>query len=250
MAGCQRHLIYLPTRMAATEAEALARQDGLVPWRDASGAIIGWRWEGAAPSGDAMLLFHGNAGFAAQRGYFAYGFAPHFATYLFEYPGYGARGGSPAEETIAKAAEAALAQLRQERPGARLYLGGESLGTGVACRLAGDRPEWVSGVFLATPFTSLADVAKVHHPLLPTGLFLRDRYESALHLRSYGGPAAFLVAGRDEVVPARLGRALFDGYGGPKRIWMQEDRSHNTVDSAAGRAWWSEVADFLKSAAQ
>jgi len=74
-----------------------------------------------------------------------------------------------------------------------------------------------------------------------------DRYESVKHLENYRGPVAVLIAGRDEVIPARHGHALYDAYAGPKRRWVQEDRSHNNVNFEPGAAWWGEVMDFLVS---
>lgn len=244
LAGCQRNMIYYPTRCTEAEAVRRAALDGLVPWRNGEGELIGWRRGDAPATGDALLVFHGNAGFAANRGYFAHGFAPHLAAHLVEYPGYGSRPGTPSEANFAKAAAAALAQLQGEREG-RIFVAGESLGTGVACRLAGENPETVAGLFLVTPFTRLVDVGRSHYPYLPVGLFLRDRYENATHLQNFRGPVAFLVAGRDEVIPARLGLALHEGYAGPKRLWLQAERSHNTLDYAPRSDWWREVAGFL-----
>lgn len=245
MAGCQRNMMYYPTQCSEAEAVRQAAPDGLVPWRAAEGELIGWRRADAPEAGDALLVFHGNAGFAAHRGYFAHGFAPHMAVFLFEYPGYGSRPGRPSEARFAEAAAAALAQLRAERKG-RIFVAGESIGTGVACGLAARHPEDIAGLFLVTPFTRLVEVGRTHYPLLPVGLFLRDRYENAAHLRGYRGPVAFLVAGRDEVIPARLGLALHEGYAGPKRLWVQPEQGHNTLDYSPRNAWWREVAEFMQ----
>lgn len=248
LAGCQRGMIYYPTRAGESDAMAMAATDGLKPWRNGDGDIIGWRSSRAPDDADALLIFHGNAGFAAHRGYLVRGFEPDFAVYLFEYPGYGARGGKPSEKAFYAAGEEALDQLREERAG-RVFLGGESLGSGVATHLAGAHPDRVSGLFLITPFSSLVDVARSHYPIFPVRWLMRDRYESAKHLETYDGPIAVLLAGRDEVVPARFGQKLYDGYDGPKKIWIQEDRSHNTLDYSPTRVWWNEVAEFLKTTA-
>ena len=52
-------------------------------------------------------------------------------------------------------------------------------------------------------------------------LLLRDRYDNRSALKNYRGPVAVLLAGRDEVIPARFGRELFDSYSGSKRLWIQ-----------------------------
>lgn len=245
LAGCQRGMIYYPTRASESDTSAMAAIDGLAPWRNADGVIIGWRPERPNAGKDRLLVFHGNAGFAAHRGYLAQGFERHFAVYLFEYPGYGAREGKPSEKAFTAAATDAFMQLRRETDG-RIFLGGESLGTGVAAHLAGAHPDQVAGLFLITPFDSLVAVARSHYPVFPVGWILRDRYESAKHLETYQGRLAVLLAEHDEVIPARFGQALYDGYDGPKQLWIQTGRSHNTLDYSRGGHWWNEVAAFLK----
>src|SRR5690606_26402997 len=140
--------------------------------------------------------------------------------HVFEYPGYGAKPGSPGEKRFAVAAREAFEALgtEDERP---VFLLGESLGSGVACSLAAEFPERVAGLVLVTPFTSLPDVAAHHYSFFPVRWLLRDRYENAEALQGYGGPLAVLLAGRDEIIPAALGRKLHDGYDGPKQLWVQ-----------------------------
>jgi hypothetical protein len=65
----------------------------------------------------------------------------------------------------------------------------------------------------------------------------------------YRGPLAVLLAGQDEVVPAALGRRLHEGHGaGPKRLWVDERATHNTLDWSADAPRWSEIAAFLAEA--
>ncbi len=53
------------------------------------------------------------------------------------------------------------------------------------------------------------------------------------------------VAGRDEVVFADLGRALFDAYPGPRRLWLDMRATHNGIDWRPGLARWREMVEFL-----
>lgn len=246
LAGCQRQMIYYPTRISEEEAIQLAATDQLEPWRNEDGEIIGWRSTRALADADVMLVFHGNAGFAGQRGYFAHGFAPDFIVYVMEYPGYGTRSGRPGEQAFYDAAEDAFQRLRKAYPEGRLFLTGESLGSGVAAYLAGRHPETVAGVFLSTPFDSMVAVARHHYPFFPVRWLMRDRYPTAKHLRDFAGPVAILLAGQDRVVPAKFGERLAAVYDGPSKLRVQEDRDHNTLDLSPGRPWWSEVVTFLR----
>lgn len=252
LSGCQRHLIYFPQRAAEADLRAQAATVGLEPWIDANGDLIGWRGKrpahGAEPRA-RLLVAHGNAGSAAQRDYLVRGFMGHgvgtsWDVMILEYPGYGSRDGKPDQRTLMEAARGALAQLQREdaRP---IYVLGESLGSGVACGLAGEFPEVVRGLVLITPFTSLTDVGAKHYPFLPVRLILRDRYDNVAALQRYRGPVAVLVAGRDNVVPAELGRRLFESYPGPKRLWEQPGAGHNSLDYRPDAAWWAEISEFI-----
>jgi len=248
----QRQLIYYPARDAEAKLLSLAALHQLLPWRGAAGALIGWKSShpGSKPH-NRLLVFHGNAGYALDREYFVNGFQSLQAgklweIYLFEYPGYGARPGTPGEKAFISMARAAFEQLQRDdtRP---LYLAGESLGCGVAAQLAGQYGAAVAGLFLVTPFNNMADVAASHYPMFPVRLLLRERYASDAALKNYRGPVAILLVGRDEVVPMRFGQRLFDGYPGPKRLWTQTEASHNTLNYEPDAGWWREVSDFLRS---
>lgn len=249
LAITQRSHIYYPRRTPAEAAEREARALRLQPWRDADGAVIGWFRRASEPEARRVLVVHGNAGSATDRHHYADVFSARlggedWSVFILEYPGYGARPGRPSEHALTAAALAALDALLAESPSPVLLLG-ESLGSGVACALAAERPTQTAGLLLITPFPSLADVAAVHYPFLPVRLFLRDRYDAAAALRRFSGPLAVVTAGADEVVPARLGRSLWQQYDGPKRLFEQAGRTHNTLDLDPGASWWNEAVRFL-----
>ena len=65
-----------------------------------------------------------------------------FEVRIVEYPGYGARAGSPSEAAFFEAAEAAFdAVVAEAVPKRPVYVLGESIGTGPACHLARVRGE-------------------------------------------------------------------------------------------------------------
>lgn len=244
----QRRMIYLPTTAPEREALAIASASRIEPWRDAGGAIIGWKRPPRAGvrAANRLVVFHGNAGMALDREYFIDGFerldgGRLWEVYLFEYPGYGARSGSPSQQTFCAAGGDALAALRaaDSRP---IYLLGESLGSGLACALA---PRDIPGLVLITPFRRLWEVAAHHYPFLPVRMILRDPWDNMAALHSYTGPIAVLVASDDEVIPANQGRALHHDYPGPKALWVHEGATHNTLPIHESAPWWQEVSDFL-----
>ena len=248
MISCfQKRLIYYPERASEAALLRMAGPAGLEPWREASGQVVGWQTKSELPPKHHLLVFHGNAGHAVYRDYFAALPPEGWQVTILEYPGYGAREGSPGERRIKAAALEAFDALAgpDEPP---IFLCGESIGTGVASWVAGKRPDSVAGVLLVTPMTSLVDVGAHHYPGLPVRLLLSERYDSVKALGHYAGPVAIVVAGRDEVIPAELGRRLYESYEGPKKLWEQAGAGHNGVNYA--RHWWSPVFSFLLESAK
>ena len=242
----QRRLMYFPARTDRASDEARARALGLEPWTD-GGTFLGWRTNRVGARGSLVVL-HGNAGSALDRAYFARAFADAspalpLEVYLVEYPGYGARPGAPSQPVLVAAARAAIALARRDWPGP-LLVAGESIGSGVAALAAAEAPAEVDGLLLVTPLASVPAVARRHYPFVPA-FALRDDYRVDRALPRYGGPVAFLVAGRDEVVFTDLGQALFEAYPGPKRLWLEEGASHNGIDWRPGLARWREILELL-----
>lgn len=252
LAGCQRHMIYYPQRAGEDVLTRQAAASGMKPWLDIDGRRIGWQRPSASGVGvPAVLVFHGNAGHAAHRGYFADAFSNPGNTggvpwhvYILEYPGYGSRDGRPSQRSLTAAANEALAEVLRYDSHAAVHLVGESLGSGVASQVAGGSPESVDGLLLISPFASLTDVARAHFPWLPVRLVLRDTFKSREALKDYGGPVAVVIAGDDEVIPPRLSERLYESYEGPKRRWVQPGARHNTMDLGAGARWWRDVVEF------
>jgi hypothetical protein len=243
----QRRLLYFPERQDLARATRAAERDGLQPWRDASGAFLGWA--APHPSGTAVaraIAFHGNAGSALDRAYLRDVLqgegVPPVDFYHAEYPGYGPREGAPAQPAILAAALDAIDLLAQGGGGPVLLVG-ESLGSAVAALAAAERPG-VAGVLLLTPLSSVEALARRHYPFIP-GFLVLDRWRADLALPRYGGPVVFVVAERDEIVFPDLGLALHAAYPGPKRLVVERAATHNALRYDPGDPRWGEIVRFL-----
>jgi hypothetical protein len=245
-AALQRRMIYFPPHYPSDQIEKYAASQNLERWTSPSGEPIGWkRLSPVQPSQGQVLITHGNAGCAFQCGHYAdviQQTAP-LDVFIVEYPGYENRPGSPTERSLDRAADEAMQLLATNRP---TYLVGESLGTGVATYLAGKYSNEVAGVVLLAPYNKLAAVAQAHMVILPVGFLLADRFPSEKYLRTYHGPVAMLVGGRDNVVPARFGRRLYDAYDGPKRLWEFPEGDHGTVMLQPPEVW-KQIIEFLQA---
>ena len=238
----QRRLMYFPSRFVSGVGEAIAAQEGFKPWRNAAGDGIGWRLPATGTAVGTVLVMHGNAGCALDRGYLA---GPIQQTgllevYLLEYPGYGSRGGAPTLESILAAAEEAFGLLPKENP---VYLVSESIGTGAAAYLAKMHALQVMGLALIAPYDDLASVGQRQMPYLPVSWLLRDRFTPAAWLKDYQGPVFVLVAGDDQIIPPVFAMRLYDSYAGPKRLQVIPGAGHNDI-AAQSSTWWQEVLKF------
>jgi pimeloyl-ACP methyl ester carboxylesterase len=240
----QRRLIYFPTKIPADVVESVAKEHGFAPWKDPGGQIIGWKIPATGPATGSVLIVHGNAGCALGRDYFAQPIhdASNVAVFVLEYPGYGAREGSPSKTSLLAAAEAAFQLLP---PGVPKYVVSESIGAGVACELARDHPSEIAGMVLFVPYHNLASVAQKQMPFLPAYALLFDRFNPAKCLEHYRGPVQFVVAGADEILGPETGKKLFNGYAGPKNLLLLPGAHHNDVAGQPAE-WWRTVFKFWR----
>lgn len=242
----QRRLIYLPTKIPADVIVSVAAEHGFAPWKNPAGRIIGWKMPANGTATGSVLIVHGNAGCALSRDYIARPIhdAAAVDVYVLEYPGYGARTGSPSKTSLVAAAEEAFQLLPVNSP---RYVVSESIGAGVACELAQAHPKEVAGLALLVPYDSLARVAQKQMWFLPAYFLLFDRFNPAESLKNYHGPVKFVIAGADEVIGPAAGRRLFAGYAGPKELQEFPQAGHNDV-AAQSPAWWQEVFSFWQKA--
>ena len=200
--------------------------------------------EPEGPARATLVLFHGNAGHAGHRAFYA-GLARFgVRVILAEYPGYGPRPGTPGEEALVADAAETIALARRDF-GVPLLLAGESLGAGVAAAAYARVPHAVSALWLITPWDSLVNVARHHYPWFPGNWMLRDRYDSLTHLADAQIPVAVVVAERDTIIPACFGRHLYEQLRSPKRLWQVPGAGHNDWLDHVDERWWAEVADYL-----
>jgi hypothetical protein len=193
----QRALLYFPTHNT--------RPSKLVPWSDGS-QTIGYCREVAHPA-TIWLMMHGNAGQAANRDYVLRCMSDQDSLYVVEYPGYGARPGSPSMNSMNQAAAEAYQLLRARNPTTPVCVLGESIGTGPACVLAGQKVP-PDKIVLVVPYDDLANVAGEKFWFLPVRLMLRDCWKNGEALKNYTGPVDIFGATEDTVIPITHPRAL------------------------------------------
>jgi pimeloyl-ACP methyl ester carboxylesterase len=200
MMGCQalqRKFLFYPSHDTA--------ESGFTPWLHA-GKVIGYSRPVRDPE-TIWLMLHGNGGQAAGRAYALPAFSGRDSLFVLEYPGYGARAGTPSRRSFDAAALAGYEQLRAQFPGKHVAVFGESLGSGPAAMLSRATPAPDKIVFVV-PFDNLKSVAVEHFPRLLVDLVLAGSWDNVAAMSGYRGPVEVFGADHDEVIAVSHARAL------------------------------------------
>lgn len=223
----QRRLMYFPDTTYFTPLQAGLADVTEVALEAPDGArVIAWH-ASAKPGRPTILYFHGNAGSLETRvarieKYKAQG----LGVFMMTYRGFGGSSGKPSE--AANVADAMRAYNRLTATGVDpldIIIYGESLGTGVAVQVAAEKR--VKGVVLDAPYTSMVDLAALHHPLIPGRWFMTDRYETRRHIGRVTAPLLVIHGERDSIVPIEMGREIYTLAPGPKTIKTFPDAGHD-----------------------
>ncbi len=203
-------------------------------------ALTAW-FKPAPPGAPTVLYLHGNAGdlmtrLGRVRAFNNIGWGEMF----LEYPGYGGNPGTPSQASFDAAARAALAYLEAQgaAPG-HIVLYGESLGTGVAVRLATEEP--VGAVVLDSPYTSIAAVAQERYWYVPAALLIRNPFPLRTLIAQIHAPLLIMQGGDDQVVPPAMGVADYDAAAQPKQFWRNPEATHDDVFESGGQEKMQEL---------
>lgn len=246
----ERMLVYYPMREIEAEPSQVGLQyvDVNVVTEDGI-RVHGW----FVPKSDALytlLIFHGNAGNISHRlSWIQMLHELRAHVMIIDYRGYGRSEGKPSEQGLYRDALAAFAWLKNNRPSDRgkLILIGESLGGAVAVDLAARVP--VDGIVLQSTFTTAWDMAKT---LFPIGLLqplTGVRFDTAAKIEKVRCPKLIIHGNRDEIVPLRLGRKLFDLAPPPKQFYEVPGAGHNDLLWIAGPEYVKRLGVFLATLA-
>ncbi|MEZ5796610.1 MAG: alpha/beta hydrolase [Paracoccaceae bacterium] len=249
MFAFQRQLQYFPGNRAPTPAEAGFDGAEVVPLTAADGTRI-HLWYAPAPEGaPTILYFQGNGGEIGDRPKrWAFYRAAGFGVAFLSYRGYGGSEGAPSEAGLHQDADAALAWLAaQGLAQESIALVGESLGTGVAVRLAAEAPggRRFAALVLEAPYTSTADVAARAYPWLPVRLLMRDPFPSIDRIASVRAPVFVFHGEADTTIPFDLGQRLFEAAPAPKEFLPAPGAGHEAIYEPST---WEAEARFIRNA--
>ncbi len=233
----QRDLLYYPVAAGASpDPGGPSIQVVQIDTEDGE-RLVGW-WLPAEGDNPTILFFNGNAaGLAVQEGRWRRIADRGVGFLAIAYRGYEGSTGRPSEAGLHRDAEAAYDWLsRRVEPG-RIVIHGFSLGSGVAVRLASQRP--ARAVILEAPYTSTADVAAKAYPWAPVRLLMLDQYRSRDIIDRVEEPVLIIHGDADEVIPFEQGWALYGMARPPKAFVRMAGSNHSTLtrDGAYDHIW-------------
>jgi hypothetical protein len=201
-------------------------------------------WYAPAPEGrPTVVLFHGNASSLRGERYRLRSFMDAgMGALLLAYRGYSGNAGTPTETGLYADARAALDWLDARGvPRETIALYGQSLGTGVATKMAAERELGV--LILEAPYTSTVDVAAYRFPVIPVDWLMQDRFESLARIGAIEEPLLVMHGDADTVIPQTFGRQLYAAANEPKEAFWPTGVGHNDVFDRGG---FDTARDFIE----
>jgi pimeloyl-ACP methyl ester carboxylesterase len=177
----------------------------------------------------ALVYFGGNAeDVSASLASFSDAFPEH-AIFLLHYRGFGGSSGTASEEALRADALALFDKVYRVHP--QIAVVGRSLGTGVAIRLASQRP--ASRLVLVTPYDSIQEIAAQQFPYFPIRWLLTDKFESWRDAPKIRIPTLLLGAEFDEVIPRASTERLSAAFSkGVASLVIIPGVGHNTISNS------------------
>lgn len=246
--GCcvQRQILFPRHIIGAPSPQAFARLEGAEQlWLDTpDGKVEAWfiPGDGVSPQrpGPAVLFSHGNAeliDFAAPdlQPYRRMG----VSVLLLEFRGYGRSAGAPSQRALVDDGIKAfdLLAARPDVDAKRIVLHGRSIGAGVSCGVAAQRPP--AAMTLQSAFTSVTRMAWGY--LIPSFVVL-DPFHNDRVVAELDCLILLFHGTRDTIVPYRHGQDL--AKAGKRARLVSYDCGHNDLppDEAA---YWLEIQHHL-----
>ena len=222
----QRNLLYHPSENNYLNDKIGFNYKEFFLKTDSNIELKSWFIEKDLKKFKTILLFHGNAGNLFNRVYKLNELNKlDLNILIISWRSFSGNKGKPTEKNLYNDAEEVVKWLNARGVNnKKIILYGESLGTGVATELG--KRNIFGGIILESPFTSIANAAKIYYPYLPINLILKDRYDSIKKIQSITTPILIMHGKKDNIVPQKMGLELFEKANEPKFNYFPENDDH------------------------
>ena len=222
----QRNLLYHPSENNYLNDKITFNYEEIFIETDKKIKLKSWFIKKDLNKFKTILIFHGNAGNLFNRVYKLNELNKlDVNILLISWRGFSGNKGKPTEKNLYHDAEEAIKWLNNQGVISKnLILYGESLGTGVATELGASNA--FGGIILESPFTSIANAAKIYYPYLTVNIILKDRYNSIGKIKNITTPILIMHGKKDNIVPQKMGLELYEKANQPKFSYFPENDDH------------------------
>ena len=222
----QRNLLYHPSENNYLNDKITFNYEEIFIETDKNINLKSWFIKKDLNKFKTILIFHGNAGNLFNRVYKLNELNKlDVNILLISWRGFSGNKGKPTEKNLYHDAEEAIKWLNNRGAISKnIILYGESLGTGVATELGTSNA--FGGIILESPFTSIANAAKIYYPYLPVNIILKDRYDSIGKIKNITTPILIMHGRKDNIVPQKMGLELYEKANQPKFSYFPENDDH------------------------
>jgi len=222
----QRNLLYHPSENNYLNDKITFNYEEIFIETDKNINLKSWFIKKDLNKFKTILIFHGNAGNLFNRVYKLNELNKlDVNILLISWRGFSGNKGKPTEKNLYHDAEEAIKWLNNRGVISKnIILYGESLGTGVATELGTSNA--FGGIILESPFTSIANAAKIYYPYLPVNIILKDRYDSIGKIKNITTPILIMHGKKDNIVPQKMGLELYEKANQPKFSYFPENDDH------------------------
>ncbi|MEQ1828162.1 MAG: alpha/beta hydrolase [Pirellula sp.] len=215
-----------PTAYGNWLAEEFGAKDVLVP----NGSDKVHTWVLKTTNAKTTLIFcHGNGESLGTLGWELAMLRDKWQANIvaFDYRGYGKTGGSPNESNILSDARCIgrWVQGHEDFRNQKLVVYGRSLGGAAAVEIA--NAIQTDGLILDRTFSSIVDVAASRYFFFPVRWVMRNQFKTIDKIATYHGHLLQWHGDRDELVPIRFGKKLFDACPSTQKEFIQVPGLHH-----------------------
>ena len=185
-----------------------------------------WLIENDFKNKKTLVFFHGNAGNLSNRTYKLNQLSKlDLNIIILAWRSFSGNEGEPSEQNLYNDAKKTIDWLNSRGvKNKNIILYGESLGTGIAVELG--QTNQFGGIILESPFTSMTNAAKNIYPWLPVKYLLKDKYDSEKKIKNLQIPILIMHGKKDNIVPFKMGKKLYDLANNPKFFYLTENDDH------------------------
>lgn len=208
-----------------------------------------WFYTNSSPNAPVIIYYHGNGenlGTISKGSFLKLfeGLGGHFV--VADFPGYGKSTGTPSQASLTASAEDVFNWTKAHFSGSKIIIFGWSTGSSVATASAFVHQHEISGLVLASVWTSAKAMAFETFPSLAGGIseefFKKNTWDNLTTVAQIHLPSIVLHGRTDPMIPFKMGEDVAKALGA---TFFPIDKGHNDIFQSTDL--WNHVKEYVQS---